>query len=190
MNAKAGDGLPSLERRVIRYLLIPVIRLLMTWNLALFLLKRERRIIENLVSNLSEEQKQKKVQINRVFAIEEHSSDYSVNMVCEHLYIAGGAVMSVIDTLSKEEEFKRDIKIEAVKPKGEDSKAYENFLLFMNKYEAYIKSHKKNQSKQTKAHPWFINFNNHDWSCFMFMHTFIHRRQIEEIIRVQKESNE
>lgn len=190
MNAKAGDGLPSIERGIIRYLLIPVIRLLMTWNLALFLLKRERKIIEKLVSSLSEEQKQKRVQINRVFAIEEHSSDFSVNMVCEHLYIAGGAVMAVINTLSKEEEFKRDIKIEAVKPKGEDINAYENFLSFMNKYEEYIKSHNKKYSIQTKKHPWFINFNNHDWSCFMFMHTFIHRRQIEEIIRVQKENNE
>lgn len=190
MNAKAGDGLPSIERGIIRYLLIPIIRLLMTWNLALFLLKRERKIIEKLVSTLSDEHKQKRVQINRVFAIEEHSSDFSVNMVCEHLYIAGGAVMAVINTLSKEEEFKRDIKIEAVKPKGEDINAYENFLSFMSKYEEYIKAHNKKYSKQTKAHPWFINFNNHDWSCFMFMHTFIHRRQIEEIIRVQKENNE
>lgn len=190
MNAKAGAGLPSIERGIIRYLLIPVIRLLMTWNLALFLLKRERRIIEKLVSKLSIEEKNKRVQINRVFAIEEHSSDFSVNMVCEHLYIAGGAVMSVIDTLTKEEEFKRDIKIEAVKPKGEDENAYENFLSFMDKYEDYIKSHKKNQSKQTKAHPWFINFNNCDWSCFMFMHTFIHRRQIEEIIKVQRDNHE
>lgn len=190
MNAKAGDGLPSIEKGVIRYLLIPIIRLLMTWNLALFLLKRERKIIEKLVSNLPHEMKGKRVKINRVFAIEEHSSDFSVNMVCEHLYIAGTAVMGVIDTLSKEQEFKRDIKIEAVKPKGEDDNAIENFKSFMDKYEAYIRSHKKNQSKMTKAHPWFINFNNCDWSCFMFMHTFIHRRQIQEIVKVLGEENE
>jgi hypothetical protein len=35
----------------------------------------------------------------------------------------------------------------------------------------------------TKAHPWFVNFNNSDWACFMFMHTFIHRRQIQAIIK-------
>jgi|GEM_PF-1455149 len=190
MEAKAGDGLPSLEKRVIRYFLIPVVRLLMTWSIALFLIQRERKLIEKLVLSLDEKQRSKRVKINRVFAIEEHSSDFSVNMVCEHLYIAGGAVLRVIDSLTKEKEFKRDIKIEDVKPKGEDSNSLENYLLFMNKYESYIKKHKKNQSKQTKPHPWFINFNNSDWACFMFMHTFIHRRQIQEIIRVIKENNE
>ena len=188
MKAKAGDGLPSFEKAIIRFLLIPVVRLLMTWNIALVLVKRERRLIEKLVLSLDEKQRDKKVKINRVFAIEEHSSNFSVNMVCEHLYIAGGAVMKVIDTLSNEREFKRDIKIEDVKPKGIDKNALRNFLDFMHKYETYIKFHKKHQSKQTKAHPWFINFNNSDWACFMFMHTFIHRRQIQEIIKVLKES--
>ena len=190
MEAKAGDGLPSFEKGVIRYFLIPIIRLLMTWSLSLFLVQREKRLIKKLVSSLKEEQRDKRVKINRVFAIEEHSSDFSVNMVCEHLYIAGGAVMNVIETLSNERQIKKDIKIEDVKPKGEDTFALENFLSFMNKYESYIKGHKKNQSKQTKAHPWFINFNNNDWACFMFMHTFIHRRQIEEIIKVLKEEHE
>ncbi len=187
MEAKAGEGLPHIEKSIIRYILIPIVRLLLSWNLALFLLKRERKIIDKLTSCLTNEQKEKRVKINRTFAIEEHSSDYSVNMACEHLYITGNAIMKVIDTLSKEREYKKNITIEAVKPTGKDKNAVSSFLSFMNQYEEYIKSHKKNQSKQTKAHPWFINFNNHDWSCFMFMHTFIHRRQIEEIIKVQKE---
>lgn len=190
MEAKAGAGLPSMEKNIIRYVLIPIVRLLMSWNLALFLIKRERKLIEKLTSSLSKEQKERRIKINRTFAIEEHSSDYSVNIACEHLYITGNAIMNVIDTLSKEKEFKHKITIEAVKPIGEDKNAITNFLKFMETYENYIKEHKKNQSKQTKAHPWFINFNNHDWSCFMFMHTFIHRRQIEEIIRVQKEKYE
>lgn len=187
MKAKAGDGLPNIEKAVIRYFLIPIVRLLMTWNLALFFIKRERKIIQKLISTLTKEEKEKRVKINRTFAIEEHSSDYSVNMACEHLYITGNAIMNVIDTLSKEKEFNQKITIEGVKPLGEDINAIENFMNFMSTYEEYIKQHNKKQSKQTKAHPWFINFNNHDWSCFMFMHTFIHRRQIEEIIKVQKE---
>ncbi|MGA1933046.1 hypothetical protein ACH5BF_10065 [Arcobacter sp. YIC-464] len=190
MKAKAGDGLPLIERAVIRYFLIPVVRLLMTWNLALFLLKRERKIIENLTNLLSDEEKEKRVKVDRTFAIEEHSSDYSINMICEHLYITSEVIMEVIDSLSREKEYKKSITIENVKPIGKDKDSIKIFLDFMNKYELFIKEHKKNQSTMTKAHPWFINFNNHDWSCFMFMHTFIHRRQIEEILRVQRLNNE
>jgi len=38
----------------------------------------------------------------------------------------------------------------------------------------------------TKAHPWFVKFNNFDWNNFMFMHTFIHRRQIQAILNELK----
>jgi hypothetical protein len=47
----------------------------------------------------------------------------------------------------------------------------------------------KKHSQMTKRHPWFVEFNNFDWSAFMYMHTFIHRRQIEAIISKQEEKN-
>ncbi len=60
----------------------------------------------------------------------------------------------------------------------------------MNMYENMIKKLDKKQSKAKIRHPWFVEFNNFDWSVFMYMHTFIHRRQIEEIIRVLGEKND
>lgn len=33
---KAGGGLPNLERLVIKYFLVPIVRLLFTWKLSLF----------------------------------------------------------------------------------------------------------------------------------------------------------
>jgi hypothetical protein len=104
-------------------------------------------------------------------------------MCLEHLRITGSALMGVIETLSCEKEFTRPITIEAVKPKENTLNEAEKFFEFMDKYKIYIKNHKKNYSKMTKAHPWFVNFNNSDWACFMFMHTFIHRRQIQAIIK-------
>ncbi len=47
----------------------------------------------------------------------------------------------------------------------------------------YKKSFKKTNILKNEKHPWFVHFNNSDWACFMFMHTFIHRRQIESIIK-------
>ena len=182
----AGAGLPQIERLFIKRVLVPSVRIVCTWNIALFMIKREVRIIENLISSFDEEILQKRVVIKRAFAIEDHIRDYSINMTLEHLRIAGIAVMAVIDTLSNEKEFPKEITIEGVKPKDNSKDEAKKFFDFMTTYEEYIKNHKKNYSKMTKKHPWFVNFNNFDWSCFMFMHTFIHRRQIEAIIKELK----
>ncbi len=179
----AGGGLPQIERLFIKLFLVPCVRLLFTWNIGLFMIKREVNIIKKLIEGIDEEKLQKRVVIKRAFAIEDHSRDYSINMTLEHLRIAGTAVMAVIDTLSKEQEFPKDITIEAVKPKDNEKDEPKKFFDFMTTYEEYIKNHKKNYSKMRKKHPWFVEFNNFDWSCFMFMHTFIHRRQIEAIIK-------
>jgi hypothetical protein len=182
----AGAGLPQIERLFIKRVLVPSARVLFTWNIALFMVKREVKIIEELIKGFDEETLQKRVVIKRAFAIEDHSRDYSINMTLEHLRIAGSAVMAVIDALSNEKEFPEDITIEAVKPKDNGKNEAKKFFDFMKTYEEYIKNHKKNSSKKTKKHPWFVNFNNFDWSCFMFMHTFIHRRQVQAIIKELK----
>ncbi|NUW27142.1 hypothetical protein HUX57_10755 [Arcobacter butzleri] len=103
-------------------------------------------------------------------------------MVLEHLEIAGNKVKDVIEALSLEKE----IKIENVKPKQNVENQYESFKKFYEEYISFIKTLDKKQSKMKKKHPWFIEFNNYDWSVFMFMHTFIHRRQIEAIIKELK----
>ncbi|XPV69112.1 MAG: hypothetical protein ACNI25_00695 [Halarcobacter sp.] len=179
----AGAGLPQFERLFIKRVLVPSVRIVCTWNIALFMIKREVKIIEELIENFDKDTLQKRVVIKRAFAIEDHSRDYSINMTLEHLRIAGTAVMAVIETLSNEKEFPKDITIEAVKPKDNGKDEAKKFFDFMKTYEEYIKNHKKNYSKKTKKHPWFVNFNNFDWACFMYMHTFIHRRQVQAIIK-------
>jgi len=186
--ANPGAGLPNIERLLIKNILVPAVRIIFTWDIALLYLKKEVSLIKKLVQNLPKELHQKQIIIDRTFAIEEDTRQFSVNMVLEHLTIAGGLVYKVIDTLSKEKEIQREIKIEAVKPKENKQNQLDEFLNFYENYFAYIKNHPKNQSKIKKKHPWFIEFNNYDWSIFMFMHTFIHRRQIEAIIKKLKES--
>jgi len=182
----AGAGLPKFERLFIKLVLVPIVRILFTWNLTLFFINRERGIIKKLIQQLSKNDLQKRVEIKRAFAIEDHSRDYSVNMTLEHLRITGTKVTEVIERLSDEKEYEEEITIQAVKPKENGEDEVEKFFTFMDYYTEYIKSHPKNYSKMTKKHPWFVNFNNSDWACFMFMHTFIHRRQIEAIIKELK----
>jgi len=186
---KAGAGLPEIERLFIRTILVPTIRVLFTWDIARVLIKREVNIINKLVKNLPKDKLQQKMEIDRTFAIEDNSRQFSVNEVLEHLVIAGNIVKNVIDTLSKEQDVKFDIKIEDVKPKENKTNQLKEFLLFYTNYNDFIKEIPKKQSKKMKAHPWFVKFNNFDWNIFMFMHTFIHRRQIEAILdKLKKDS--
>lgn len=181
--AKAGAGLPDFERLFIKRIMVPTVRTLFTWNIALFMVKREVSIITNLVKNIDSQDLKKQIIIDRTFAIEDDSRRFSINMVLEHLVIAGGLVKETILSLSKEKILVDDIKIEDVKPFENDEKALENFLAFYKSYVQMIENLPKKQSITTRKHPWFVRFNNFDWSIFMYMHTFIHRRQIQEIIK-------
>ena len=183
---KAGAGLPEFERLFIRVFLVPIVRISMNWTISRLLIKREVKIIKKLLNNISNKQLQQKMSIQRTFAIEDNSRQFSVNEVLEHLVIAGTLVKNVIETLSKEKEVDFDIKIENVKPKENKENQLKYFLEFYQDYDKFIKNLPKKQSKTTKAHPWSVKFNNFDWNIFMFMHTFIHRRQIEAILNELK----
>lgn len=176
-----GGGLPKLEQLFIKHFLVPSVRFVFTWESALNLLNKEVNKIENIVSKISKEDLQKRVLIDRIFAIEDNSRDFSVNMVMEHLVIAGTGVMGIIYTLSKEQEFTKEVTIEGVKPYANSADTLKEFLAFSQQYSSFISSLPKNKSVMTKKHPWFVEFNNFEWSAFMFIHTLIHRRQIEAI---------
>lgn len=185
-----GTGLPSIEKLSIKYMLVPFVRIFMTWNIALYLLKREVKKINKLVANLEKDKCTQKVLIDRTFGIEDDTRQFSINLVLEHLTITGGALMVLIKTLSNEKEFPRDITIEMVKPKENKLNQIDEFNSFYNSYFKFIEELPKIQSKTKKKHPWFVEFNNYDWSIFMYMHTFIHRRQIQAIIKKLGEGNE
>ena len=180
---KPGAGLPAFERFYIKTFLIPIGRIFFTWDLALKLLHKEAKKIEQLVTKLDSNDLQKRVLIQRIFAIEDHSRDFSVNMVLEHLIIAGTGVMGIIHTLSQEKAFTKEVTIEGVKPHENGENTLEAFLEFIKRYDNFINALPKKRSSMTQRHPWFIEFNNFEWSVFMFIHTFVHRRQIEAIAK-------
>jgi hypothetical protein len=182
IKAKAGDGLPSFEKNLIKYIVVWLVRVLFNWQIASYLLKRELNIIKKLLENVSEEEITKRVYIQRAFAIEDHSRDYSLGMTLEHLDITANAIMGVIHSLSHEKVFDKPVTIEGVKPHENNAHAPQKFFKTMKLYEKFIDKQPKKHSTMTKTHPWFVAFNNSDWHCFTFMHTLVHRRQIEAII--------
>ncbi|OHD90530.1 hypothetical protein [Sulfuricurvum sp. RIFCSPLOWO2_12_FULL_43_24] len=188
VQGKPGDGLPRGEFLVIRLLLIPMVRTFFTWHIAFWLFKREARIIISLLEKLSEEERLQQVVIDKTFAIEDHSRQFSLNMVIEHLCITGRKVTSVIAALTEEQEFSEIVTIAGVKPFANRSGTLDDFKAFIDEYQSFFTTLPKHHSKMTKAHPWFYSFNNFDWCSFMYMHTFIHRRQIQAIIKASKEN--
>jgi hypothetical protein len=53
--APAGSGLPNVERLFIKNLLVPTIRIFITWDIALFLLKRELKIIDKILKPINKD---------------------------------------------------------------------------------------------------------------------------------------
>lgn len=188
VQGKPGDGLPREEFLLIRLLLIPMVRTFFTWHIAFWLFNRETRIIIALLEQWSEEERSRQVIIDKTFAIEDHSRQFSLNMVIEHLCITGRKVMEIITALSEEREFRESVTIEGVKPFANRSGTLDDFKTFIDEYETFFTALPKHHSKMTKPHPWFRSFNNFDWAAFMYMHTFIHRRQIQSIINALKEN--
>ena len=187
VQGKPGDGLPRGEFLLIRLLLIPLVRTFFTWQIAFWLFKREARIIISLLEELNEEEKLQQIVIDKTFAIEDHSRQFSLNMVIEHLYITGRKVMEIITALSQEREYSEVVTIAGVKPFANRSGTLVDFKAFIDEYKTFFAALPKHHSKMTKPHPWFYSFNNFDWNSFMYMHTFIHRRQIQAIIAALKE---
>lgn len=188
VTGKPGEGLPRGEFLVIRLFLIPLVRTFFTWHIAFWLFDREARIIISLLNRLSEDERLRQIIIDKTFAIEEHSRQFSLNMVIEHLCITGRKVMGVIDALSHEKSFDEPLTIEGVKPFENKADTLSEFKAFVEEYNRFFASLEKKHSRMTKPHPWFRSFNNFDWNAFMYMHTFIHRRQIEAIIKALKEN--
>jgi len=185
---KPGEGLPSWELKLVKWGLIPLVRIFFTWGIGHRLFQCEVKRIGKLIRSVPVNEQQKQVIIDKTFAIEDHTRQFSVNMVAEHLTITGRAVMGIIATISQEKPFERPVTIEGVKPFENKAEQIREFEAFAAEYAVFFKALSKRYSKTTVRHPWFIPFNNFDWAAFMFMHTFIHRRQIEAIIRKLEEN--
>ena len=115
--------------------------------------------------------------------VEHHSRDFSINMAMEHLTITGYGVMNIIDNISKEQSMPQKITIQAVKPHENSDDSLSNFIKFTDTYTNFAKNLEKRVSSTTANHPWFGPFDNFTWYGFMAIHTFVHRRQIETILK-------
>ena len=174
-----GSGLPQFENMFIKTVLVPFARIFLGWKSAKFWLNHELESIARMIKDLDHEERNKQVLIDHILGIEDDTRDWSVALVIEHLAIVSSGIIQVIKTLSEEKPFDGPISIAAVKP-GKNTVTLDELKQIIRDYETFIPQNKS--SKMTKAHPWFIEFNNKDWNTFLAVHTWVHKRQIKAIL--------
>lgn len=186
--AKSGTKLPLLDSLILRYLVGPIAPKLSTWegNLARF--EKEG---EKILSLLGESSAilNVPVLVPKLRGIEDSSRFWSIAMTLDHLMIVGKAIGQTSILLSEEKKPTQKADLAAVKPIPAERKLeiVEEFSLFSRSWgQKILREIKNRNSKSTHFHPWFGEIDANQWFWLLGVHQGIHRKQIEEIIRVQK----
>jgi hypothetical protein len=183
----AGKGLPVIEALTLRYIIFPILKTLVPWDMGMKLFEHEGRRIVNDVKMLDDNTLFKKVLIPKTLGIEDNSRYYSPAMVLWHLIYVGEAIQEGIIGLSKNESLDFVVKIENFKPFVEISPN------IVSQYEMFLREYRRTIEKNTKdkyirnyhAHPWVGSLNPHQWLILSAIHQLIHRRQLRKIINIK-----
>lgn len=177
-----GAGLPWLENHIARILLGWKSRLGTPANfIAQF--ANERRRIQALIENCSDDQLSRRVLIARLPGLEDSSRYWSVAMTLDHLRIVHHAFIGVLTALANNKIPPGEASTAAVKPRldvgAEIIAAYEESCDALLTCAAGIREFK---TKARYPHPWFGPMDAHCWLALSAGHMAIHRRQIERIL--------
>jgi hypothetical protein len=124
------------------------------------------------------------VLINRIVGIEDSSRNWSVYMVLDHLRIVNEGIAQIIDSLSRDQLFPQEIRIQDVKPRSESGpETVERFTRAVGTYESVVTRLGTLGRRLRHAHPWFGPMTAHDWHCLAAIHSWVHRRQLERVVR-------
>lgn len=187
---RPGAGLPWLEARLSRYLLLPLAIRLSNWDSALKVFESEGAHILKIVDSVPADQFATPVLIPRVRGIEDSSRNWSLAGLLEHLTHAGGGMLTIIKHLASGKTFDRPVRIEDVKPVQRDSGSVRlEFEKFQKLYLDEIQRVKNRaQLLLTHAHPWFWQMNAFEWHVLACFHQRIHKNQAIAIAKMLKAS--
>ncbi len=180
----AGKGLPAVEALSLKYVLFPLLKAFVSWNMAMAFFESEGERILESVRKLDERSLFKKVLIPRTFGIEDNSRFYSPAMVLWHLIYVGEAIQEGIIGLSKNESLDFVVKIENFKPFVEISRGIVNdYEAFLKGYRCKIETNAKDRYiRNYHPHPWFGPLNPHQWLVMSAVHQWVHARQLRKIL--------
>jgi len=184
--APPGAGIPALEITVAK-LLFAAFRKWKSPEWATQHFAAEAGTMVRLARSLKPEAVNTTVLIPRIIGIEDSSRRWSVLMALDHLNIVNSGILDIIDHLSSERMYIRQVSIAAVKPLpdqtletiGRFAKATQNYVDRVTRIKNLV-SHARH------PHPWFGSMDALGWHWLAAMHHTVHRRQIQKIIAYAK----
>jgi hypothetical protein len=177
----AGAGLPAFELAWLR-IYFRCACVVTSQNAAMQRFKLEGEKIVSLARSVPATDRTVRVLIDRITGIEDSSRYWSVFMVLDHLRIADEGITGIVDDLSHDRPFARQVRIQDVKP-GVDAgpNVIDRFIESAAAYEATVNRLGKLGRRVRHPHPWFGPMTAHDWHCLAGTHHGVHRWQIERI---------
>lgn len=181
-----GAGLPKIER-VVAKLLFGLKRRRTSRTEAEALFADERDKIFRIIRSCDDETGCRRVLIKRLRGMEDSSRFWSPFMTLDHLRITNDAFSSVIPALAAGVVPPRKASTAAVKPSA-DAGA-ESVDAFEQSCEKFLETTGRITDLQTPTryeHPWFGPLDAAGWHLIGGVHMGLHRRQLEEILRMIK----
>jgi len=179
-----GAGLPTLELAWLRI----VFRggcALMPLHVGLRWFTREEETITSLARRVSVSHASVPVLIDRIVGIEDSSRCWSVFMVLDHLRIVNQGIAHIVESLTHNETLAQEVRIQDVKPdprSGPD--VIEGFAQSVAAYETLVNRLGTLSTHRRHPHPWFGPMTAFEWHCLAAIHHWVHRRQLERIVKV------
>lgn len=185
--AKPGAGLPFFEWFAAKYFIVPRLFRETSNQEAIAKFQRESQEILRLADGLTSQQLAERRLIRRLRGLEDSSRYWSVAMTVEHLVIVGGGMRKIIENLAEGRTDMPPSSTADVKPHQtiDVGMVIEEF---QDMTDALVQTAKDTDFRKFPnakyKHPWFGPLTANQWLVFAPMHQHLHRRQIEEIIKL------
>lgn len=182
----AGKGLPWFEHLISRFWILPRFSRKMSWESCDQQFDRESKRILTIYQLIPEQDRDVRVLVPRLRGLEDSSRFWSAAMVLEHLVIVGTQMATVISELSQGRTPQGKADVAKVKPLGNMStdEAMSQFEAFVAAKYHDIRQKITNQDSQTRfEHPWFGPITARQWHWLIGSHHYIHRKQLEQIVK-------
>lgn len=178
----SGAGLPPLEREFVHWYL-KLLFAITNQAQAMHRFTREAERILQLVEGISSERCATPVLIDRVLGIEDSSRCWSIYMVLDHLRIVNEKITGLLEWLQSGHVPTTSERIQDLKPDPTiKAEAVARFRSCVSAYERAVNRLGPLGHGPRYRHPWFGPLSAHEWHCFIGIHQWVHRRQIERIV--------
>lgn len=179
-----GAGLPAVELAWLKIMFRVACRLI-SKRTGLSWFQHEGNKIIALVRQIPPLRGTIPVLIKRIVGIEDSSRYWSAFMVLDHLRIVDEGITQIVTALTDDRLFGQEVRIQDVKPSPQSGpEAIDRFCDAVANYESTIDQLGMLGRTMLHAHPWFGPMTAHDWHCLAAIHHWVHRRQLERIVKI------